>query len=421
MTTRDPITDKTIIEQAEKELETYFKLLQKIEEANFNKVLNAFKQERISPEHFSWVTGYGHDDLGRAKVDKVFAKIFNTESAIVRPSFVSGTHVISCCFFGCLRPGDELLAIAGKPYDSLHEIIGIPQSKQNGSLKDFGIEYKEIPLNNEREVNLDAIPSYVTNKTKMVFIQRSKGYEWRKSIAIAEIEKIITLVKKINKNIICFVDNCFGELTETQEPSDVGADLVCGSLVKNIGGGIAPCGGYVAGRSDLVDLVASKLTAPGIASEGGCTFDLNRLVLQGLFYAPHVVCEVLKGISLASYVFEKLGFKTTPRFDEPKTDIVIGVNLGKGDKSNLIKEICKIVQINSPINSHVLPVSANLPGYKDKVIMAGGTFIEGSTIELTCDAPMREPYTLYWQGGVNYSHSKFVLSRILESNLSLSS
>lgn len=397
-----------LIEQSEKHLADYFKTLDKIEEHNFNKVLKAFIEERVGEQHFSWVTGYGHDDLGRQKTDQVFARIFNTESAVVRPQFVSGTHTISCCLFGCLRPGDELVSICGEPYDTLHNIIGIKE-KSNGSLKDFGVSYKEIPLKNSFETDIDAIPQYVSASTKMVFIQRSKGYHWRKSLTISEIKKIILAVKKINKNIICFVDNCFGEFTEELEPTDVEADITCGSLIKNIGGGIVPAGGYIAGRKDLVHLSAERLTAPGIGEKGGCMFDLNRTILQGVFLAPHIVIQILKSISLVSYCFKLKGFEVNPKSKEIKTDIVIAIKLK--DKC-LLEQICKIVQANSPVNSYLTPISCKLPGYEDEVIMAGGTFIEGSTIELSCDAPIREPYILYWQGGLSYLHTKIVLEKI---------
>ncbi len=402
------LTNEQIIIEAENKLSDYFRSIDEIEEYNFNKVLNALTECRVGEEHFSWVTGYGHDDLGRDKIDEVFAKIFNTESAIVRPHFVSGTHTIACCLFGCLRPQDELISIMGIPYDTLHEVIGIGE-KTDGSLKDFGVKYKEIPLKNGYDVDLSAIPKYITEKTKMAFIQRSKGYENRKCLSINDIREIISVIKKINKNVICFVDNCFGEFTEKLEPTDVGADLTCGSLIKNIGGGIVPAGGYIAGRKDLVHLCAQRLTSPGIASEGGCMFDLSRIILQGLFYAPKIVSEILKGISLAGYFFEKQGFSANPKPGESKSDIVVAINLGKKE---LVEKVCKIVQANSPVNSHLTPVSCNLPGYEDEVIMAGGTFIEGSTIELSCDAPIREPYTLYWQGGLSYYHTKAVLLKI---------
>lgn len=398
----------SILEQGEKDLSDYFKSISEIEEHNFNKVLKALTENKVGEEHFSWVTGYGHDDMGREKIDQVFAQVFNTEAAIVRPQFVSGTHTISCCLFGCLRPGDELVAIVGEPYDTLHEVIGIGE-KTDGSLKDFGVTYKEIPLKNDYEVNIDAIPQYISKKTKMVFIQRSKGYQNRKCLSVSDIEKVISLVKKIDKNIICFVDNCFGEFTEKFEPTDVGADLTCGSLIKNLGGGIVPVGGYIAGKKDLVSKCASRLTAPGISDAGGCMFDLSRIILQGLFYAPKIVAEVLKGISLVAYFFEKSGYEANPKSTETKSDIVVAINLGKKE---LLEKICKTVQANSPVNSHLTPISCNLPGYEDEVIMAGGTFIEGSTIELSCDAPIREPYTLYWQGGLSYYHTKAVLSKM---------
>lgn len=408
---KDTKAINTLIVEGEESLKDHFKTIEKIEEYNFNKILKTFIEEKVGEEHFSWVTGYGHDDLGRIKTDKIFAKIFNTEAAIVRPQFVSGTHAISCCFFGCLRPGDELVSIAGTPYDTLHEVIGIGSKELiSGSLADFGITYKEIPLKNGFDVDFDAIPYFVSPKTKMVFIQRSKGYNWQKSLSISDIEKIIPTVKKINKNIICFVDNCFGEFTETSEPTDVGADLICGSLIKNIGGGIVPSGGYIAGKKDLVTASANKLTAPGINDKGGCMFDLTRLILQGLFLAPHIVSQALKSISLVSYIFEKKGFEVTPKPKEIKTDIVVAVKLNDKEK---LEKICKTVQANSPVNSHLTPVPSKLPGYEDNVIMAGGTFIEGSTIELSCDGPIREPYILYWQGGLNLLHTKYVLSKIV--------
>lgn len=402
-----------IIEEGEKHLSEHYKFIEETEGQNFNKVLKTFIDEKVGEEHFSWVTGYGHDDLGRAKIDRVFAKIFNSEAAIVRPHFVSGTHAISCCFFGCLRPGDELISVCGRPYDTLLPVIGIKSgvagNKSGGSLTDFGIAYKEVPLKNNFELNIDAISNYVTKKTKMVFIQRSKGYHWQKSLTITDIEEVISLVKKINKDIICFVDNCFGEFTQAYEPTDVGADLCCGSLIKNIGGGIVPAGGYIVGRKNLVEMSSEKLSAPGIGSKGGCMFDLNRVILQGLFLAPQIVSQALKSISLVSYFFERYGFEVNPKPKDIKTDIVVAIKLN--DKIKLEK-ICKDVQSNSPVNSHLTPVPCKLPGYEDEIIMAGGTFMEGATIELSCDGPLRPPYILYWQGGLNYFHTKTILSKI---------
>jgi len=414
---KTPHRGVSIIDDGEKYLASYFQSLEQIEEHNFNKVLTAFINCKVGEQHFHWVTGYGHDDIGRQKIDELFSKVFNTELSIVRPHFVSGTHAISCSLFGCLRPGDELVSICGEPYDTLHPVIGIgrdivPKSL-NGSLIDFGISYKEIPLVRAgfkpALTDFDAIPQYVSPKTKMVFIQRSKGYHWRKSLTINEIEQIISIVKKINKEIICFVDNCFGEFTEMFEPTDVGADLMAGSLVKNIGGGIVPAGGYITGKKELVQMSANKLTAPGIGEKGGSMFDLSRVIFQGLFFAPHVVIQALKGISLASYFFKNNGFEVTPKPQDPKADIVLAVKL---DKKSLVENICKILQSNSPVNSYLTPIPSKLPGYKDEVIMGGGTFIEGSTIELSCDAPIREPYILYWQGGLNYFHTKAALLKL---------
>ncbi len=398
------------IEDAEIYLEQHFKSINDIEQHNFDKVLRAFTENQVGEQHFSWVTGYGHDDLGRQKLDQVFAQIFNAEHAVVRPSFVSGTHTISCCLFGCLGPGDELVSICGEPYDTLHPVIGIGGNVvSKGSLRELGISYKEIPLKDNYTIDFEAIPQYLSAKTKMVFIQRSKGYHWRKSATIEDIKKIISIVKSINKNIICFVDNCFGEFTEKYEPTDVGADITCGSLIKNIGGGIVPAGGYIVGKKELVKSSAQKLTAPGIGDKGGCMFDLTRVIFQGLFYAPHIVSQILKGILLTSYFFQNQGYEVNPLPTELKTDIVVAIKL----KNRLLLEnICKTVQANSPVNSHLTPVPCKLPGYEDEVIMAGGTFIEGSTIELSCDAPIREPYILYWQGGLSYFHTKHVLTKI---------
>ena len=390
-----------LFKEGEKYLASHFQFLDTIEQSNFNKVLKAFIDNHVGEQHFSWVTGYGHDDLGRTKIDQVFSQIFNTETAVVRPHFVSGTHAISCCLSGCLRPGDELVSVAGEPYDTLCPIIK--------SLTDFGITYKEISLKNNFEVDIHSIPKHLSHKTKMIFIQRSKGYHWRQSLTITDIEKIIELVKSFNKDIVCFVDNCFGEFTEDREPTDVGADITCGSLIKNLGGGIVPSGGYIAGKKKYVRMSAERLTAPGIGEKGGCMFDMSRLILQGLFFAPHVINQVLKGVSLTSYMFQKNGYEVNPKPDEIKTDIVVSIKLQ--DRA-FLEKICKTVQANSPVNSHLTPIPCKLPGYEDEVIMAGGTFIEGSTIELSCDGPMREPYILYWQGGLNYLHTKFALSKI---------
>lgn len=401
---------KLIINKAEKKLYGYFEQLELIREYNQEKVLNAFRKNKIGEEHFATVSGYGHDDLGREAIDKVYAHAFNCEAAIVRNHFVSGTHAIACALFGNLRHGDKLISIAGTPYDTLEEVIGT-RGNVKASLIGHGIIYEEIPLKNGMEVDLEAIEKAVDQNTTMVTIQRSRGYSLRKPIDIEKMTEIIAIVKAKNPKCICFVDNCYGEFTETFEPTEVGADIMAGSLIKNPGGGIVETGGYIAGKKEYVELAATRLTAPGIGSKGGAMLNQSRLILQGFFMAPSIVYEALKGAVLASQVFIDLGYKTSPMPDEIRTDIIQAIEFGSAKK---LIGFCKALQFNSPVNAYLTPIPDNVPGYENQIIMAAGTFIEGSTIELSADGPLREPYVAYFQGGLNYAHVKLAIKGIIE-------
>ncbi|MBE9226641.1 methionine gamma-lyase family protein [Phormidium sp. LEGE 05292] len=378
---------------------------------NLKRVLAAFRRHRVGAHHFAGVSGYGHDDLGREILDKVFADVMGAQAAAVRVQFVSGTHAIACALFGVLRPGDEMLAVVGSPYDTLEEVIGL-RGEGQGSLIEFGIKYRELPLTKEGNVDWEALSRAVGEKTRLVLIQRSCGYSWRSSLSIEEIEKIIYLVKQQNPNTVCFVDNCYGEFIETQEPSHVGADLIAGSLIKNPGGTVVTAGGYVAGRADLVEAAACRLTAPGIGSAGGATFDQNRLLFQGLFLAPQMVGEAMKGTYLTGYVFDKLGYPVNPPALAPRRDVIQAIKLGSAQK---LIAFCKVIQQYSPIDSYVEPVPWDMPGYESQVVMAGGTFIEGSTLEFSADGPLREPYIVYCQGGTHWTHVAIALEAAIDA------
>lgn len=404
-----------IINRAEKKLSEIFGELELIRDINQEKVLRAFQDNRVGEEHFYTVSGYGHDDLGREVIDKVYAQVFNCEAAVVRNHFVSGTHAIACGFFGNLRHGDKLVAVAGRPYDSLEEVIGV-RGGGKSSLIAHGVEYTEIPLqdksgnNGETDVDLKELEKAVDETTTMAFIQRSRGYSLRKPLTIEDIAEIISIVKSKNPKCICFVDNCYGEFAEALEPTDVGADLIAGSLIKNPGGGIVEAGGYIAGRREFVELAAERLTAPGIGHKGGAMLGQSRLILQGFFMAPSIVHDALKGAILASQLFIDSGFQTTPLPDEVRTDIIQAVIFG--DREKLLR-FCRAVQKCSPVDSCITPIPDGVPGYEDELVMAAGTFIEGSTIELSADGPLREPYVAYMQGGLNYAHIKIALNSIL--------
>jgi len=397
---------------AEKSLEKQFEKINKIRDFNQKKVLDSFIKNKVAPEHFYTVSGYGHDDLGREILDNVFADVFKTESALVRIHFASGTHTLACALFGNLRNGDKLISVAGTPYDTMQEVIGTAgdDETKRSSLIGHGVLYEEIPLTENQEIDYKKLEERIDKTTTMALIQRSKGYSTRRSLTIKDIEKICKIIKSKNPDCICFVDNCYGEFVEDKEPTEVGADLIAGSLIKNPGGGIVEAGGYIAGSRLLVERAATRLTAPGIGSEGGAMFNQHRLIFQGLFMAPSVVSDTVKGMILASKVFENIGFDTYPKYDEERTDIIQNIIFNKPE---LLEEFCRTIQSLSPINSYVTPIPENIPGYEDKVIMAGGTFIEGSTIELSADGPMRPPYVAYMQGGLNYAHVKICLSEIL--------
>ena len=399
-----------IIKNAEIQLKEQFLKIDEIKECNQEKVLEAFKKNKVGAEHFSYVSGYGHDDLGREVLDNLFKDIFKTEKAIVRNHFVSGTHALSCALMGNLKYGDTLVSIAGSPYDTMQEVIGTRSDSELSLIKN-GINYAEIPLKNELEVDFVSIKDYIDKKTKMVLIQRSRGYSQRNSLTINDIEKIVNEVKSINSDCICFVDNCYGEFVEKKEPLEIGADLIAGSLIKNPGGGIVETGGYIAGKEKYVTNAAERLTAPGIGEWGGSMLNQTRLIMQGIFMAPSVVSDAVKGAVLMSKVFETMGFDSHPKSNETRTDIIQTVAFH--DKEKLIN-FCKAIQENSPIDSYVTPIPDDVPGYDDKLIMAGGTFIEGSTIELSADGPLREPYAVYIQGGLNYAHIKIALKNALK-------
>ena len=368
--------------------------------ANLSRVLASMRKHRVGSHHFASVSGYGHNDLGRDTLDQVFADVMQAEAAAVRVQLVSGTHAIACALYGVLRPGDELLAVAGPPYDTLEEVIGL-RSNHQGSLKEFGITYRELSLTVDGSVDWDHLGKSVTPGTRMVLIQRSCGYSWRRSLTIAEIERIVQIVKSQNPNTICFVDNCYGEFVEDREPTSVGADLIAGSLIKNPGGTIATTGGYLAGKADLVERALCRLTAPGIGSSGGSSLGQNRLLFQGLFLAPQMVGEAMKGNALIANTFQQLGYPVNPPADARQRDVIQAIKLGSPEK---LITFCKAIQKYSPIDSYVEPIPAGMPGYESELVMAGGTFIDGSTSELSADGPLRAPYVAYCQGGTHWTH-----------------
>ncbi|MDU5110073.1 MAG: methionine gamma-lyase family protein [Clostridium sp.] len=402
--------------KALKDVEEVFNTYDEIREYNQLKVLKAFQEERISESHFTNSSGYGYDDIGRDTLDKVYARIFKTESALVRPHFVNGTHAIGCALMGNLRTGDTMACISGAPYDTLHNIIGISGKENIGSLKEYGVNYKQVDLKNGY-FDFDKIEEVLREDStiKLVHIQRSTGYGWRNSFLVSDLEKIISFVKGIRNDVIVFVDNCYGEFIDTMEPTEVGADLIAGSLIKNIGGGIAPTGGYIAGKEEYVTQSSYRLTTPGIGGECGSTFGVMRQFYQGLFIAPHVAMEAVKGAVFCSRIMELAGFEVLPKYNEKRSDIIQAIKFG--NKENLIK-FCKGIQKGSPIDSFVECEPWAMPGYNDEVIMAAGAFIQGSSIELSADAPIREPYIAYLQGGLTFDHAKIGILISLNNILS---
>jgi len=398
-----------LLEEAEKALSPIFSEIDTKVKQNLKKVLQAFREHRVGVHHFSSVSGYGHDDLGRETLDKVYAEVMEAESAAVRVQIVSGTHAIACALYGILRPGDELLSVVGAPYDTLEEVIGLRGTEQ-GSLADFKITYRQLDLTGQGTIDWTGLATAILPQTRMVLIQRSCGYSWRPSLSIAEISQIIKVVKQQNPQTICFVDNCYGEFIENVEPTAVGADLMAGSLIKNPGGTIVTAGGYLAGKTDLVEAAMRRLTAPGIGSEGGATFDQNRLLFQGLFLAPQMVGEAIKGSHLIAYVFDKLGYPVNPAPLVPRRDVIQAIKLGSAAK---LIAFCRVIQAYSPIGSYLDPVPATMPGYESQLVMAGGTFIDGSTSEFSADGPLREPYIVFCQGGTHWTHISLALEQAI--------
>ncbi len=402
---------KKLLETSEITLMPIFAQIDAKVKENIKKVLEAYRYHRVGVHHFSSVSGYGHDDLGRDTLDSVFARVMGAESALVRVQFVSGTHAIMCALFGILRPGDEMLAVVGSPYDTLEEAIGIRDGGY-GSLAEFNIKYRELSLTQEGIVDWEVLNTAIKDNTRLVLIQRSCGYSWRKSLSIEEIERIITLVKQQNPNTVCFVDNCYGEFIENCEPTAVGADLMAGSLIKNPGGTIVTAGGYVAGKKDLVEAAACRLTSPGIGSSCGATFDQNRLLFQGLFLAPQMVGEAVKSSYLIAEVFSRLGYEVNPLPNVPRRDIIQAIKLGSADK---LIAFCQAIQKFSPVGSYLDPVPASQPGYESKLVMAGGTFIDGSTSEFSADGPLREPFIVFCQGATHWTHVSLALESAMDA------
>ncbi|MDD6191257.1 MAG: methionine gamma-lyase family protein [Firmicutes bacterium] len=377
---------------------------------NQYKVLNAFQKNNICDRHFSWNTGYGYDDAGRDAIERVYADIFHTEAALVRPIIVNGTHALTLTLMGILRPGDRLIYCTGAPYDTLEEVIGI-RGEGKGSLKEYGVSYSQVELKDDGTIDFDALREAITDDTRMVTLQRATGYGWRRAITIEEIKEWAEFVHGINPDIVCMVDNCYGEFLHTLEPTDVGADVIAGSLIKNPGGGLALTGGYIAGREDLIEKVSYRMTSPGIGGECGLTFGQTRTMLQGLFLAPKTVNGAVKGAVLCAEVFSSLDFDVCPKATDSRSDIIQAVKFGKPEA---VIAFCKGIQASAPVDSHVTPEPWDMPGYEDPVIMAAGAFVQGSSIELSADAPIREPYIVYFQGGLTYEHSKFGVIKALQ-------
>lgn len=402
---------KEIITKAESELKEQFSIIDDICEYNSDKVLSAFQKNQVSEIHFNETTGYGYGDLGREVIEKIYADIFYTEDALVRGQFISASHALTVTLFGLLRPNDIMLSISGKPYDTLDSVIGLTEN--NSSLKSFGIKYEQIDLI-DNDFDYERIQERLSNtksKIKLIEIQRSRGYSLRESISLEKIEKVIKAIREVDSSVIIMIDNCYGELTNKIEPSDLGADILVGSLIKNLGGGIAPNGAYVVGKHDLIELVAERLTLPGEGREVGPSLGMNKKILQGLFMAPSVVSSSLKTAILTAKVMENLGYKVSPKSTDIRTDIVQTIEFGNAkDLINYVQGI----QIGSPIDSSSLPVPDDMPGYDDQVIMAAGAFVQGSSIELSCDAPLREPYLAFQQGGLTYEYGKLGLMKAVE-------
>ena len=400
-----------LVNDSEKELDKEFKKIDEICEYNSLKVLNAFWNNKLSEAHFSQTTGYGYDDIGRDVIEKIYAEIFRAEDALVRSQFISGSHALTVALFAYLRPGDTMLSISGLPYDTLHEVIGIVPN--DSSLKSFGVNYEQIDLIND-DFDYEKIEERLKkSKIKLIEIQRSKGYSTRKSISNSKIKKVVDLIRNYDKDVIIMVDNCYCEFVDKVSPIEIGADIIVGSLIKNLGGGIAPNGAYIVGKKRLVDLAGERLTLPGEGREVGPTLGINKQILEGLFFSPSVVASALKTAVLASKVLEKLEYKVEPRYNDERVDIV--QNIEFGNEEDLVK-YCQGIQMASPVDSFAIPMPWDMPGYEDKVIMAAGTFTQGSSIELSCDGPIRKPYIAYMQGSLTYEYGKIAIIKAV-SNL----
>lgn len=399
-----------LFKKCEEKVQSEFKQIDRMCEINSEKVLNAFQKNKISEAHFSSTTGYGYSDLGRDTIEKIFADVLCAEDALVRNQFISGSHALTVALFSYLRPGDTMLSISGLPYDTLHEVIGIKEN--DSSLKSFNINYEQIDLIDD-DFDYEKIKETIKNsKIKLIEIQRSKGYSTRKSINIEKIEKVIDEIRKIDKDVIIMIDNCYCEFVEEKTPLEVGADIIVGSLIKNLGGGLAPNGAYIAGKKELVNLAAERLTLPGEGREVGPSLGINKSILQGLFFAPSVVASALKTAILTSSVLEELGYDVEPSYNEKRCDIVQTI---KFNNENKLIKFCQGIQMGSPIDSFAIPEAWDMPGYDDKVIMAAGTFTQGSSIELSCDGPIRSPYIAYLQGSLTYEYGKLALKKAIKN------
>ncbi|WP_113674897.1 aminotransferase class I/II-fold pyridoxal phosphate-dependent enzyme [Vallitalea guaymasensis] len=395
--------------EIEKNLIDRFNHVDEIAEYNQLKVLSAMRENRVSDIHFAATTGYGYNDLGRDTLESVYASVFNAEAALVRPQLISGTHALTIALSANLRPGDEILSPVGKPYDTLEEVIGIRET--NGSLKEYGITYRQVDMLEDGSIDYEGIKKAINDNTKLISIQRSKGYDTRPTLSVDTIGEIISFVKSINSDLICMVDNCYGEFVEKIEPTDLGADMIVGSLIKNPGGGLAPIGGYIVGKEACIENCAVRLTAPGLGKEIGATLGLNQQFFQGLFMSPQIVAGALKGAIFAANVFEKLGYEVIPDSTESRHDIIQAINLGSPEA---IIAFCQGIQAAAPVDSFVTPEPWDMPGYDSKVIMAAGAFVQGSSIELSADAPIKPPYTVFFQGGLSWHHAKFGIMTALQ-------
>lgn len=400
-----------LILRAEKDCEPVFARLALLERQNFARVMRAFQKENVGAQHFAPSTGYGFDDMSRDTLSRVYAHALGAESALVRPQITCGTHALAVTLFGLLRPGQNMLAAAGRPYDTLESVIGIGK-KVDGSLADWGVGYDEVELNADGTPDLAGIENAVNEETGLVLVQRSRGYAWRNALTLQQIADISEVVHRKNPQTVVMVDNCYGEFTDVQEPVSVGADIMAGSLIKNIGGGLAPTGGYVAGRADCVARVADRIGCPGIGAESGSYAASYRPFYQGLYMAPHTVMQAIRGAALCARVYELAGYETSPAYDAHRTDIIQAIKLGSPEK---MVAFCRALQASSPVDSNAAPEPDDMPGYADPVIMAAGTFVSGASIELSCDGPIRAPYTLYWQGGLTYEQCRMAVAATLEA------